>query len=286
MNIILKKGKTTVEIAKPWTVYKGCRFDQNGIVTQVTYDGNTFLTKESLIEGEGTGGLGMCNEFGIRMAVGYYDVNDGELFTKIGTGILKRDAKPYYHLTDYEVIPFEHKIEQENEKCTFTCFGKECNGYNFIYKKTITVKENGLEIEYELKNTGEKPIVTDEYVHNFLCINNKMYNSDYELKSDVEDTLTEHFDFEFKNGVMTWDKPITQYYFADVKNLNWKVNSSWKLINKKEKLEISETTDFPAYKFNVWGMEHVTSPELFKQLIIRPDETEKWKRIYKITHLD
>lgn len=281
-TIILKNKDIKIEIAKPWTFYKGCRFDQCGFITQVEYKGNTFCTKESLTEGEGTGGAGMCGEFGIRNAVGYFETSVGNQFPKIGAGLLKRDAKMYYHMTDYEIEPFETEVIAEEDNATFTCKGKACRGYDFIYTKIITAKEDGLEIECYLENTGERPIITDEYVHNFLAINCKPINSDYELFADVGDTVDEKLAFELKNGCLTWDKPIDVYYFFDAKNLPWNGNFEWKLINKAEKLGISETTNFPAYKFNVWGQEHVCAPEVFKQIVLKPGEHDSWKRTYKI----
>ncbi|MBT8223262.1 MAG: hypothetical protein KJN96_08860, partial [Eudoraea sp.] len=46
----------------------------------------------------------------------------------------------------------------------------------------FTIQENSLLISYQLQNTGEKSIHTDEYVHNFLAINQAKISKDYVLK--------------------------------------------------------------------------------------------------------
>lgn len=282
--LYLKNESIELEILQPWTGYTGCRFDQNGFIRQVLYKGKyTFCTEESLEPGKGSGGSGICNEFGIKKALGYYEVGEGEAFPKIGVGILHRNERPYYHLTSYPAEAFQTELETSDTTITFHSMPMPCNGYAFDYRKTISLTKNGFAIDYSLKNTGEKPIITDEYAHNFLAINHKEYDARYQLLADVEDTKTEHLDYEFKNGMMTWEHPLTNpYYFAAVENLPDNGTFQWKLIHLDEKLGISETVNFAPCGFNVWGMGHVTSPEVFKPIHLLPGEQDSWQRRYEI----
>ena len=64
-------SRLAVEISEPGTLYRGARFDWTGFVTQVTLDQqHTFCAPEALPGGRGTGGMGLCNEFGIRQPLG------------------------------------------------------------------------------------------------------------------------------------------------------------------------------------------------------------------------
>src|SRR5690554_4456888 len=86
VSTIIRNEHLSVEIGEPGN-YNGSRFDWTGFIQQVTLaSGNhTFCTPESLIHGEGSGGAGLCNEFGIHMPVGYDDqLAIGDCFPKIG----------------------------------------------------------------------------------------------------------------------------------------------------------------------------------------------------------
>src|SRR5512135_3483133 len=95
--IQLHSDRLEVEISQPGAAYSGTRFDWSGFVTQVTLDGkHTYCIPESLVPGEGSGGIGLCNEFGIDSPVGFDETKPGDLFPKIGIGLLTRLDKPDY----------------------------------------------------------------------------------------------------------------------------------------------------------------------------------------------
>src|SRR4030043_185045 len=90
-NIPIKihSDQLAVEIAQPGSLYSGPRFDWTGFITQVTLvspEGtrHTFCVPESLEPGKGTGGWGLCNEFGNDKAIGYTDAQPGAAFPKLG----------------------------------------------------------------------------------------------------------------------------------------------------------------------------------------------------------
>lgn len=91
MGITLSNDILTVEIAD-LGAYKGTRFDWTGFITQVTLEQgkHMFCVPESLVPGQGTGGIGLCNEFSISRAIGYDDAEVGEWFPKPGVGLLQK----------------------------------------------------------------------------------------------------------------------------------------------------------------------------------------------------
>lgn len=87
MAYYLKNDRLLVEIAELGEAYQGTRFDGTGIITGVKLDGqHQFCVPESLTPGTGTGGIGICSEFGIKEAIGYEDTRVGEQFPKLGVG--------------------------------------------------------------------------------------------------------------------------------------------------------------------------------------------------------
>lgn len=108
MSCRLSNGVLSVDIADIGEDYKGTRFDWTGFITQVTLEkGNhTFCVPESLKEGEGTGGSGLCNEFGISRAIGYDEAPIGGWFPKPGIGLLQKlDSQSYSFISEYPLTP-------------------------------------------------------------------------------------------------------------------------------------------------------------------------------------
>src|SRR5688572_25534831 len=85
----LISDRLRVDIATPGSsTYAGSRFDWTGLITQVTLDGRHTFCGQEATDGTGTGGIGLCNEFGIFEPVGYDDARVGDQFPKLGIGLL------------------------------------------------------------------------------------------------------------------------------------------------------------------------------------------------------
>ena len=103
-SILIASDRLQVEIAEPQTIYCSSRFDWTGFITQVTLDKERTFCVPEAIDGTGTGGHGLCNEFGITRPIGFDDAAPGETFPKIGVGLLRRpDAEAYSFGRDYEI---------------------------------------------------------------------------------------------------------------------------------------------------------------------------------------
>ena len=53
-------------------------------------------------------------------------------------------------------------------------------------------------------------------------------------------------------------------------------------MNIKSKIGISETGSFQTNKVNLWGWEHVISPELFFNIFIKSGQSIEWYRTYNV----
>ena len=313
--IVIRSERLAVEIAQPGSVYRRTRFDWSGFVTQVTLDGrHTFCVPEDYDPQKGTGGIGLCGEFGNEKAIGYAEASEGGLFPKLGIGLLRKpDNDIYKFMRDYEIVtPFPIRIEQDEQQATFTVEPVECNGYAVRTNKVLRVDGNCLEIQEKLENVGTKPVHTEEYYHNFIGINGLPLGPDYRLKFPYEwkpEKIAEMYR-SFLPGVL---KSITPRFVLDIllrqmmddrvlvlegKEITFREKPQkafygrsqgffktgkpqWEIIHEPSKVSLSETNDFMPMRVAIWGTAHVVSAEVFIDLQAEPGEILNWNRHYE-----
>ncbi len=280
----IKSNRLKVTFQLPGTFYKGPRFDWTGFITDVLLDQrHSFCTDESLIAGEGTGGRGLCNEFGIHEPVGYDEIKAGEQFPKIGIGLLKKMSDKSYSFWDpLKISPFEVKVYSDTDTATFISEPILCNGYGVRLKKVFSVEDNRLVIKYNLHNTGEKVIDTTEYIHNFVNINGKGIGRHISLSlsfNPVGDNVPDIFKV-VGNTIEFKDKPDKEFYWR-LDNPRCQSSYWWLLKDKDTGIGLKETTDFPLLRVAIWGKAHVISPEFFIHIRLKPQETKEWSRTYE-----
>lgn len=290
--IVLKSDRLTVEIAVPGTNYRRTRFDWSGWVSQAILDGETtFCVEESLVPGEGTGGGGLCNEFGNGEPIGYDDCAVGESFPKLGVGLLTRpDDGRYDFFRPFGLEPFETTYETaaDGRSVVFRQAPKPCRGYAAELVKTLSVAGNRLTIAYELRNAGEKRIETSEYNHNFVRIGGADIGPDYEMTlpiaSAFEYTRPDRPILAQKGGKLEWLRApeAGESFYALAKAFEPAPGRpSWTLVHKPSGAGMRETVDRPLLRLAVWGQTHVASPEMFVDISLAPGETMRWTREYE-----
>ncbi|MCX8132077.1 MAG: hypothetical protein N3I35_18510 [Clostridia bacterium] len=285
-STVIATTRLEVTVSKPGTFYKGSRFDWTGFITQVELDKKyKFCVPESLKPGIGTGGAGLCNEFGISSAIGYDETKPGGKFPKLGVGLLTRkDDSPYSFAENYEIEPFPIKVNTGKDYIEFVSGPLEANGYSAELRKLLRVCDNKLKIEYRLKNTGTKQIITHEYYHNFIGINGQLVGPDYSLKMsfDVElDDIPEGRILKADGNTITWkEQPESDFYNrpAGYQKGNPHI---WELIHMPSGVGVKEYSCLPASLIALWGTTHVISPEVFIDINIAPGEVCEWSREYE-----
>lgn len=299
ITIVNKDFKMTVET--PGEKYTGSRFDWNGTIIQIVYKSIPLLGQEKKLFKRNSRicGRGLHNEFGIRDCIGYDDISEGDWFPKIGTGWLKKDSKPYFFYTQYEMEPLTFSIHRPTStQVVFNCNSGERNGYAYVYTKTITLENNGFEIFYSLENLGSKNLSTTEYVHNFFNPGNGTTNSHLSLHFNwnfEKDTLA-HLSvadaLEITDSTINFSrKPEGEFFVGGVWNARTAADTvspapgQWALIDKKNQIVITETDSFVPYDSDVWGHSKAISPELFYRFSVEPGETVNWQRRYFITQV-
>ncbi|WP_054955259.1 hypothetical protein [Paenibacillus dakarensis] len=293
MGYILENDRLSIEIASIGEAYRGTRFDWTGFITQVSWkdeqnEVHTFCVPESLIPGEGTGGIGLCNEFGIADPIGYDEALPGEPFPKLGVGRLTRiDEADYSFVSPYPNEPYHMEEKVTSEAALYKVHAQDCNGYAVEYSKTITVKGSRLIIEYHLHNTGVKPVETTEYVHNFMRIDQHPVGPDYEITLPGE-MLTKDMEQEYTPSVLhidnvkvTWNEVPSQPFYGRLNEISTVTGPTWELVHRPSGVGVREWDNFPVAYIALWGEGHVVSPENFIQIAIQPGESQSWKREYE-----
>lgn len=286
----LKNKNLEILIDAPLENYNFSRFDWTGKIVLVKFQNIQLSSVESTdIQNEHDFGKGLYNEFGIDTALGFEETEIGGWFHKIGVGLLKKEDSQYLFNKSYEIKPAEFKVVSESNKLVISCKSESINGYSYLLKKVIELQNNSFSINYYLKNTGEKDIITSEYVHNFTAINKDSIGSNYILKFPFqikpelfEETVNPKGKVDIGQKEIKFNSSPTEPFFFSNLSGSENVNAKWELTNLKSKIEISETGSFQTDKVNLWGCEHVISPELFFNIFIKSGESVEWSRNYNV----
>jgi hypothetical protein len=316
--IQLDSDRLAVEIAQPGSAYAGTRFDWTAFITQVTLDGtHTFCVPESLEPGQGTGGIGLCNEFGIRVPIGYDDARPGDRFPKLGIGLLVRpDEAPYRFARPYEIAErFPVHIEATAGEVRFVVDPLECRGYAARLEKTVTVRGSQLEIAYRLENVGQQPLRTTEYCHNFCGIDGHSMGPDYTLRmpypiqfeSPPPAMLRQALPGVLRKVTPDWllvqlvkgmlrrggnvlvvegnDLSLNvvpeRPFFRLLLGHSQTKQAQWELVHTPSGVRMREFDDFSPLRVVLWGTTHVISTEVTIEIDLQPGETQTWSRRYE-----
>lgn len=288
MAHILTNKEIEVHVDLPFEKYSFSRFDWTGKIAKVIFRGIPVSGKERAGGAdEHLHGKGFCNEFGIGSALGFEEAEAGGWFHKIGVGLLRKEGGRYQFSTPYRVKPGEFSTEAGPSRIIITCRSEQVNGYAYLLIKETELTDQGFTIRYRLDNTGDKPIVSDEYNHNFVAIDNDAIGKDYLLTFPFQ-LRPGHFGEIVNPGgavkigkrEMTFKRtPAGEYFFSNLTG-GETVEPGWELINRRCGIGVRESVSFPTNKVNLWGTGWVVSPELFVNFAVQPGESTEWSRQY------
>lgn len=293
MTHILKNKNLELHIDTPLENYKGSRFDWTGKIVNVKFQNMELAGVENpKAKNEQYLGKGFYNEFGIDFALGFDAAPIGGWFHKIGVGLLKKEDSPYHISKTYAIKPAEFKITAEAHRLFIHCTSELINGFGYVLKKEIVLQDTGFTMHYSVKNTGEHPILTDEYVHNFTAINKAPIGPNYRLKfpfqlqpSKFIETVNPGEKVAIGDSDITFKaEPSVPFFFSNLSG-DETATAQWELRDLKNNIGLSETGSFKTNKVNVWGAPHVICPELFFKIDLKPGEVTEWSRHYKVYHL-
>jgi hypothetical protein len=282
--VILHNDRLEVEIADLGTAYQGARFDWTGFITQVTLDQtHTFCAPESLRAGEGTGGIGLCNEFGIMKPIGYDDARPGEQFPKLGVGLLtKPDDAAHEFFRPYRIEPFAVRIKPEADRVVYDIEPLPCRGYEARLRKTVQLHDAAFDVVYELENVGARAIRTHEYNHNFIAIDGRPPGPGDLLRlakdvalADVPPLLS------IEGRDVRWRDKTPVPFLCPAPGPYPQIDGPfWELTYEPGGVGMRETVNVPAEHFGLWCTPHLVGPEVFVTIDLQPGARMTWTRRY------
>ncbi|GAA4433885.1 hypothetical protein GCM10023091_08030 [Ravibacter arvi] len=154
--------------------YRGARFDWSGVVSKLEYKGHSYFGQwfneyDPFLH---DAIMGPVDEF--REPLGYETARPGEDFVKIGVGAIKKpDNAPYQFARKYEITDHgKWDVKTGKEQVVFAQELRTGAGIAYRYEKKIRLVpgQAQLVIGHKLSNTGELPIHTSTYNHNFFMI--------------------------------------------------------------------------------------------------------------------
>ncbi|MDA9353997.1 hypothetical protein N9771_01600 [Flavobacteriaceae bacterium] len=290
MAHILKNNHLELHIDAPTENYSCTRFDWTGKISQLKFQNIPLTTIENTdLINTACFGKGFYNEFGIDTPLGFHETAIGGWFHKIGIGLLKKENEQYLFHKKYAVKPAKFSVSTEANAVIIHCTSEAFNGYSYKLTKEIKLYSSSFTIKYTLHNTGEKEIVTDEYVHNFMATDNALKGKEYALEFPFklepplfdETVNTEQKVTIGSNRITFKETPKEQFFFSNLSGGKLE-NAAWTLLNSNTKIGIQETGNFQTNKMNVWGWGHVISPELFFKINIKAGKALEWTRTFEV----
>lgn len=283
-----------IEIDLPEANYQFSRFDWSGKIVNAIYKGHSFAGAESLDRSKDLYlGRGFYNEFGIQAPLGFHEVPMGSWCHKIGVGLIKKEESAYNFLSKYDIQPLEYNLNQATDGITMACDAPLVNGYSYKLKKSIQVNDDGFMVHYLLENTGTKRIRTSEYNHNFISIEQTKINHAYQLRFsfDLDQQLFDEYVNPENKLVVDGqtigfnEEPTREFFIANISGGRM-VKAQWSLEHRTLQLGVREIADFTTNAINLWGAQHVISPELFVTIDLNPGASKRWSRKYEFYQID
>lgn len=278
--------------------YRGSRFDWSGMVWQLTCNGHTYFVPRHMPHDPANSGHGMsfAEEFSIgtnkHIPQRYPEAKPEETFMKIGVGLLRKPADdPRYHFaTNYEIADAgSWTIDHGDTWVTFAHILNDAYGFGYEYTKHMELLEGtqNLIIHCTLKNTGTRPILEDQYNHNFFGIDSDPIGPQYTVKfafSPVVDPKRKPpaDTALLKDNTLSYLKPVEKSFLLIFDGYSSSPNDGAVTIeNTRTGAGVEISGDFPLYGFNFWTSQHTLCAELFAKIDIQPGETIEWQRTYR-----
>ena len=278
--------------------YRGPRFDWSSCVSIVKFKGHTFFgnwqgaKKHSPRNHDDIMGIG--GEFGMGTTgmpggLGYGLVKAGGPFTKIGVGVLLREANPYMFFRPYKVKSSgEWKIQKSDSQLTLTHTLTGPNGYAYILRRVYIAEPKlpGFRVSCTLENKGEKPILQSYYAHNFVIIDGKPTGPGYEVTAPFE--LTANRDLQgfakTEGKKLFFLKPVKAGVFTELKGFNSKPeHNTCTVSHKKAGASVTIKGDQPFHAFNFFFTPNTLCPEFFIKIDLKPGEKMTWTDTYTLS---
>jgi hypothetical protein len=286
--------------------YRATRFDWAGTIFSLEYKGHTFFAPwfkqqdpelrdveyrpalDGYAAGNVAANIGPVEEF--SQPLGYDEAPVGGSFIKIGVGVLRKpEEQRYSWANQYTIVdPGTRRVRTSKDAVEFT-HEMSANGYGYVYSKTVRLVQGKTEmvLEHNLRNTGQKPIDTLVYDHNFLVMDNLPSGPDFRFVFPFE--LKPAKDNNF--GVLEVRGKEVVYTRAPVKDEHVMLQIAGfgstaadydiRVENSKTGAGVRITGDRPMERLNLWTITPTRCPEPFIRVKAEPGAEFTWLIAYE-----
>lgn len=274
--------------------YRSSRFDWSGIVGCLSYKGHTFwgewfpkydpLLNDSI--------SGPVEEFRSEEgALGYSQAKPGDLFVKVGVGVLRRvDDSPYKFGVAYPLVDSGQWTIRR--RSTAVIFQQRLNsplGISYLYTKTLRLdkREAVVILEHKLTNLGSKAIETDVYDHDFFVLDGRPTGPGMSVRFPFTPVPDKPFDPDIAkiegNQILYLKELQPKQSVAGYLTGYSNQVSDYDLTveDRVSGIGVQQTSDSPISKFYFWSIRSTISPEAYIHLNVLPDKTQTWTIRYR-----
>jgi hypothetical protein len=295
-EVEITNGTLTAKLLPPDVdrgYYRGTRFDWSGVIKSLRmqnheYFGQWFERYDPKIHDAITGPVEefLTNNEGL----GYGEVKTGGEFVRIGVGAVRKpEEQAYQRFKTYEITdPGKWTVRNGRDWIEFTHNLKDHNGYAYRYTKRITLVKGKpqMTIEHALKNTGAKPIATQQYNHNFFMLDGEPTGPDSSVTFpfDLKPVKPLQADLaEIKGRQITYLKELVpgQTVMTDLEGFGANASDyDIRVENSKSGAGVRIQGDRPIVKIVYWSIRPTFCPEAYVALDVAPDKETRWKYTY------
>jgi hypothetical protein len=273
--------------------YRASRFDWFGVVGCLSYQGHTYFGEwfskyDPLLNDSITGPV---EEFrSDDGALGYNQAKPGDLFVKVGVGVLRKlDDSPYKFGVTYPLIDSGHwSTHVGHDRVTFQQHLSSTIGISYIYEKTLKLdkREPVLVLEHSLKNTGSKTIETEVYDHDFFMLDGKPTGPGmvvrFPFAPKANDPLTPGAKIEGKEILYQAELQPHQQVASYLQGYSTNpADYDLTVEDRNTGIGVEQSSDSAISRLYLWSIRTTICPEAYIHLAIPPGQTAHWEIRYR-----
>lgn len=254
----------------------GLRFDRSAVITQVTCNGKQLIN-----------GWGMPDEFGqIGIGVlGYDDAKLGEPFIKPGVGVLEMiDSGSYKSGTAFPVKQWiTTQTTHHDNQVTVTQSSPNVRGYAYQLTKhyTITPDTGTIDMQFILKNTGDRDWAIEHYNHNFFALDNQPLGPAWKITLGTPiKSIPQHW-MKMVDNTLTFTMIPKSYGFIQVNEPMTPAQADLAIASIDGSMAINMTGSHPAYRMAWFFSPTSLCPERFHMITLKPQQSAQWTLTYR-----
>jgi hypothetical protein len=290
-TLVLEADDLSLEIAPPGSsdVHEATRFSPAAHLLQARFrDHSYFFHRGSPMEfdiGERT------------LPPGFDRCAVGDCFVKIGVGLLERDSADAYsfpHVYPVRVRPHT-TLSAERSRARFVQRlepGETPIGYDLAVD--VRLEGDAITLDYALANLGEAAFETEQYLHNFCCLDGAPLSPDYTVTVDYDCTvcdstgtrldepatmLVRRIDSRTFGFDASTPEERTKLFFRPI---GAEPRQRWSIENSATGTALAVEADQPPLVSALYVTADQISLEMNVAVTVEPGATARWTRRYEL----